>query len=423
MHHNFVVMTKSTTISYQRQLVAFLVIATVVGNVDMCRFSRLCSSKSFLVDTTVLPIPSPSNEIWCLQISEECDQWLQDKPIDILIGGVVQVTIAVVGILLNVVFCYVLSRKEMRSMFNFLLIALAIFDNLFLLSQILESFRDHFKMATQTHIVLFPKILYPFKVIVFCSSIYMVVAISVERYIAVTRPIRLHLRLRNNRKEQIKRFMKYVLPVFIFSVIISLPKFFETKTVSNDETELLSLETTTLRHYPNYIIYYLGTFRLIITVIIPFAVILYLNVVTYTTIRKRRQDRIVVNQQNMNAIRTSDRENDNPIVPRMHSTSMEKEKASEETLSFIFLTISLLFLICHLPRSIFYFHEAIVAKKHLACVLAGYKDFSIWQIQMHYLSGIFLTINSSLNSAIYCLFSSKYQEQMKKSFKFCKNWQ
>ena len=212
--------------------------ATVVGNVDMCYFSRSCSANSFQVNTSSLAVSnSTSEEIWCVQISKECYQWLRDNPLDFVIVGVTQVAIAVVGILMNLVFCYVLSHKEMRSLFNFLLIALAIFDNLFLLSQILESFRDHFKMATQIHIVLFPKILYPFKVIVFCSSIYMVVAISVERYIAVTRPIRLHLRLRNNKKEQIKRFMKYVLPVFILSVIINLPKFFETKTVSNDETE------------------------------------------------------------------------------------------------------------------------------------------------------------------------------------------
>ena len=285
-------MTHSKTISNQRQLVAFFVIATVVGNVDMCRFSRLCSSNSFQVNTSALAISAPSNEIWCVQISEECYQWLRDKPFDILLGGVIQVTIAVVGILMNVVFCYVLSHKEMRSIFNLLLIALATFDSLFLFSQILDAFRDHFKMATQMHIVLFPKILYPFKVIVLCSSIFMVVAISVERYIAVTRPIRLHLRLRHNNKEQIKRFMKYVCPVFMFSVIINGSKFFETYTILNDDTGLLRIEITTLRQSPDYIIYYLGTFRLIATVIIPFAIILYLNAVTYKTIRRRRKDRM-----------------------------------------------------------------------------------------------------------------------------------
>ena len=180
----------------------------------MCYFSRSCSMNSFRINSSSSEVLNTTfHEISCVKISEECYQWLRDKPFSILLGGAIQVTIAVVGILMNVVFCYVLSRKEMRSIFNLLLIALAIFDNLFLLSQILDSFRDHFKMATQIQIVLFPKVLYPFKMILLCSSIFMVVTISIERYIAVTRPISMHLTLRNNNKEHFRRFIKYVLPV------------------------------------------------------------------------------------------------------------------------------------------------------------------------------------------------------------------
>merc|ERR1711953_325383 len=82
-----------------------------------------------------------------------------------------------------------LSGKEMRNSFNWLLIGLACFDNVYLLGSILESFRKDFEMETHTHVILFPYLFYPMQTIAMTGSILMTVAIAFERYMAVHYPI------------------------------------------------------------------------------------------------------------------------------------------------------------------------------------------------------------------------------------------
>ena len=58
-----------------------------------------------------------------------------------------------------------------------------------LFGSILESFRKHFHLATDVHIILFPYVLYPFTQIAITGSIFMTIAIALERFIAVHYPL------------------------------------------------------------------------------------------------------------------------------------------------------------------------------------------------------------------------------------------
>ena len=78
------------------------------------------------------------------------------------VEGVAQTTVAVLGIVGNIVASIILSRKEMRNAFNLLLVTMACFDSTYLFGSILESFRKNFRAVTDLHIVLFPYLLYPF---------------------------------------------------------------------------------------------------------------------------------------------------------------------------------------------------------------------------------------------------------------------
>ena len=70
---------------------------------------------------------------------------------------------------------------------------------------------------------------------------------------------------RNDRKQQIKRVLKYVIPVFISSVIVCLPSFFSTSTYYDDELKLLQLKIRDkFRQSQNYGVYYKGIIRLLI---------------------------------------------------------------------------------------------------------------------------------------------------------------
>ena len=70
-----------------------------------------------------------------------------------------------------------------------MLIALALFDSGYLFGSILESFRKSFHMFSRTHLLLFPYFLYPGQTIMMTASIFMTVAIAMERYVAVHYPL------------------------------------------------------------------------------------------------------------------------------------------------------------------------------------------------------------------------------------------
>ena len=84
---------------------------------------------------------------------------------------------------------FFLFRDEMRNAFNLLLISLLGFDSWFLLGCILENVRRNFDLASNLHILLFPYFLYPTAMVAMTGSIFMTVAISLERYFAVHHPI------------------------------------------------------------------------------------------------------------------------------------------------------------------------------------------------------------------------------------------
>ena len=358
------------------------------------------------------------HEIWCPYVSSSCYQFW-DNTFSFWLDGVMRSTVALIGIILNIVFCYVLSQKQLRNVFNSLLIALAVFDTFFLVFDILEALRRESLLVSEVHIFLFPKFLYPFQRIMFCSSIFMTVSISLERYIAVTDPIRLHLEVRNDKDAQVKRFLKYLVPVFVFSIIANIPKFFEATANYDEATKILQIGVTSLRRNPDYIFYYSGITRLTVTLIVPFVVVIYLNAKTYKQIYIRRNQQKAASAKTedgeMDMMETNDRENGKPLILRAHIALQKEKHTSEEKLFFIFSSISLLFLVCHLPRFILDIDEAIFQKESIECTEAGYSVAPLWALQLGDISNLFLTINSSLNSAIYCLLSRKYRSQAKKA--------
>ncbi len=64
------------------------------------------------------------------------------------VEGVLQTTVAIAGIVGNIIASVIVSRKEMRNSFNLLLVSLAVFDSTYLFGSILESFRKNFDMVT-----------------------------------------------------------------------------------------------------------------------------------------------------------------------------------------------------------------------------------------------------------------------------------
>jgi hypothetical protein len=104
--------------------------------------------------------------------------------------GVLQAIVAMIGIVVNLVSSFVLTRKEMRNSFNLLIVTLAAYDSWYLFGAILESIRKFFEpLRTDVQIIMFPHFLYPLHQTAITGSIFMTVAIAFERYTAVHFPL------------------------------------------------------------------------------------------------------------------------------------------------------------------------------------------------------------------------------------------
>ena len=92
---------------------------------------------------------------------------------------------------------------------------------------ILESLQ-RLDFETPIHTILYPHFLYPLSAIALSGSIYMTVAVAIERYIAVYHPLDYN-RVVQDSTSHLRRLLCYLLPVIVFSVVFNIPKFFESK--------------------------------------------------------------------------------------------------------------------------------------------------------------------------------------------------
>ena len=105
------------------------------------------------------------------------------------LDGVAKTIVGMLGVASNIMAAYILNKPKMKNSFNLCLVALACIDTIFLLGSILESFRKRFGLSTDLQIILYPQLLYPLSNISLTASIYLIVAITLERYCAVHYPV------------------------------------------------------------------------------------------------------------------------------------------------------------------------------------------------------------------------------------------
>ena len=135
-----------------------------------------------------------------------------------------------------------------------------------------------FSQSNTIYAYLFPKVLYPLNNISLCCSIYIIIAIAFERFVdmgsnfrwissprycAVCNPFAYAEHAKPDNVN--RRVFKYFIIVIILSVLINIPRFLETKIVtetvrSNDsgsvqDQTFISYDVTDLRQNSDYIRY------------------------------------------------------------------------------------------------------------------------------------------------------------------------
>lgn len=404
------------------------------------------------------------------QMAEEFSFWVE---------GVFQTIVGILGIFGNIVAGFILSRREMRNSFNLLLVTLACFDSTYLFGSILESFRKQFALGSDVHIILFPHLLYPFTQIAITASIFMTVAIALERFIAVHYPIN-YSQAMHEANALTKRIFKYVFSVIFLSFLFTFTRFFEANVsyIDHDHNNLtekiIALEPTEMRSNPIYTSY-LNWSRLIVLGIIPFVLLVFLNASIYKDIQARRQRRMVHKKEQFkvqqprqalnsgklstngdNGPKTNGNQSSNctnakngakkeesdlhqdavelkpltdqgeiakavqepkPKPPPPSTISVNESRCKkEDNMAVIFMGFILVFLVCHLPRLLLNIHELATIRNAMKCMKADLNPFPLWSTFAISISHVLLAINSSTNIFIYCFLSSKFREECVKLY-------
>ena len=144
-----------------------------------------------------------------------------------------------------------------------------------------------FNLASDLHLMLFPYLLYPGQQTAMTISIFLIVAITFERYVAVHNPID-YQQAMNDAYAVPRRLLKYLLPVIVCAVAFNVPRFFEATWdyVQDPETNVthVRLNVTELRINPIYSTY-VNWSQSIVLGFVPAVLLIYFNTKIWIDIR------------------------------------------------------------------------------------------------------------------------------------------
>lgn len=216
-----------------------------------------------------------------------------DKDINLyrfIVNGVLLNLIGVLGILGNIISMIILSRPQMRSSINYLLIGLARIDTVLIITSILlfglPGIYPYTGLLFTYFYVVYPHIIplvYPLAMMVQTASVYLTLTVSLERFVAVCHPLRARSLCTYGRARI------YVLGIVMFSVLYNLPRLWEgmvrAEYYEKENITVYCARPTNLRNDPLFISIYIQWCYLIFIYLIPFVSLAVLNAAIYRQVR------------------------------------------------------------------------------------------------------------------------------------------
>lgn len=292
--------------------------------------------------------------------------------------GVLGDVLVVLGLLGNTLSIVVLCNRRMRSSTSYYLTSLAVYDNFVLVSMLLffnlpalGGWLPAIMAVYNGYVVPVIPVAYPLSLTAQMGSIYTCVAFTVERFVAVCRPLHAgHMCTKSRAK-------RAILVIVLWSMLYNIPRCFhyETYTVCNDETRQHENRVRPTEFGRNVLFQHIYTISLQLTFmfLLPFVVILLLNAALLRAINRSRNQR----QQ------------------------MSTTATREHNLTVMLVAVIVVFLVCQFPT---------IVDNILVAIVGEERHDGVVQYQLLYIfSTTLVTINSSLNFALYCLFGKKFR--------------
>lgn len=236
-------------------------------------------------------------------------------------------SIAATGIIFIIVGLFDLLQKKNRKHFFNLLLIIQLFFDLFLNSMyLIKSVLTHFLALPMNYSTFNHSFVCPALRFSLVCSMLMTVALTYSRVRAVEKPLQ-QRSLVESQNDRIKHLAKYVIPVILASIALTIPWFFEYK-VSIGTTTLSGtplLLASDIRQSPIYVIGVIGVFSLLILGIVPSIVLIVFSCRIYKAVQRSSLCREMANK---------------------YSQSFNKKTPRWETV----LAIAMLFLVSSIPR-------------------------------------------------------------------------
>lgn len=203
--------------------------------------------------------------------------------------GILLNVIGVFGILGNVISMIILSRPQMKSSINYLLIGLARCDTVLIITSIILFglpviypatnclFNYYFKVYP-----LIAPVVYPIAMISQTVSVYLTLTVTLERFVAVCHPLQARSLCTYGRARA------YVVAIIVFAVAYNITRFWEVrveKCVHNENGQYVyQVYPSKMREDKNYISIYIHWMYLVIMYFIPFGSLTILNAAIYNQV-------------------------------------------------------------------------------------------------------------------------------------------
>ena len=312
-----------------------------------------------------------------------------------------------VGMVGNTLAIFMFSTLKNQLKFHRLMITISMFDNLFIIFRLIilafPYIHDDYKYGDlYCHMI---PIVTPLSYIALTGSIYSTMAISIERYLVVCHPF---FTLSNKWSSKV-----YILPILVFSILYNVPRFFglkvqpiamgnpRNKSAINDP--MFSIEHTDMRVDFYYVSIYRGWMNLFLMAIIPFVVLITLNILILKNLKEvlsTRSRQSVVGTLgcpgSLMAKSSFHPDQDKSCIP---VSPRSVTKSNEILLAKVSVIIVLFFIVCHSVKWIPIIY-GIIYEHYIT-----YNNFHLpqWIEICKNVSCVLTVMNSSVNFYIYVI--------------------
>ena len=358
----------------------------------------------------------PTNNTLC----EPTDgQWDDFQKVSWWVQGLVATILSSIGFFLNcaagLIFTFTKPNDSSSAAFNRQLLCLSLFDNLYLLIGISEAIRNHFTSHTYYYDYAFTAWLYPLRSISMFCSMYTTLILSMVRYNSIKNPLAHLVQARLEASVSCCKDVKYIFLVIMAAVLFYLPKFFEFEITYNDdlcpdvnitdnETNCTNFEYQIndkyIRRNKDYVLWYMNVSNIIVTIIIPFVLLLYLNSEIHKEMKRFRK------RQAMFHARRS-------TIPLAKTPVSRCQQRNNNEQTIIIFSLVAMFFCGHIFRAVLNVQELIYFDWTTKELAKGCHGVKFWAMILVPVSEVMLLANSSANFFIYYLFHNDFRNVIK----------